>query len=450
LYGEPKMKETTLALNGGQKTIISDNQSIFHWPIITDEDFNAVKSVMIAGAKPSGTDITMKFEKEWASYNGVKYALGTCNGTAALAAGLWALGVGAGDEIIAPSMTYWASCACAIQLGASVNFADVDPETLCIDAKDVEKRIGPRTKVIVVVNYGGYPADWDALLALAKKYNLRVLEDNSHGHGAMYKGKMCGSFGDIAGASMMSCKGFAIGEAGMITTDNLDLYKRTIAYGHYERTIQSKYSTEMVPMDLPDIEPYPGIPIGGSKHRMNQMCSAMGRVQLQHFPERIAEIDKAMTYFSDCLDKIPGLRSVRPPKGSGLTKGSWYFPLAHYDSAKLGGLKLQCFIKALNAEGVPATCGANKPLHRNNFFHSLDYFRMGKPTVEAFGQRKLTGNVDSCLPVTACVDEKVFTLPWFKHFDIPTIDAYISAYQKVVEHAEELLEQQRLEKICDA
>lgn len=131
------MESVKLALKGGPREINGENEKIFHWPIVTEEDFEAVKAVIADGGKPSCTDITMEFEKEWAAYNGVKYALGTCNGTAALAAGLWALGVGAGDEIIAPSMTYWATCACAIQLGASVNFADVDPETLCIDPEDL-------------------------------------------------------------------------------------------------------------------------------------------------------------------------------------------------------------------------------------------------------------------------------------------------------------------------
>ena len=434
------MESVKLALKGGPREINGENEKIFHWPIVTEEDFEAVKAVIADGGKPSCTDITMEFEKEWAAYNGVKYALGTCNGTAALAAGLWALGVGAGDEIIAPSMTYWATCACAIQLGASVNFADVDPETLCIDPEDIERRIGPRTKAIVVVNYGGYPADWDALLPLAKKYGLRILEDNSHGHGAMYKGRMCGSFGDIAGASMMSCKAFAIGEAGMITTNDLDLYKRCIAYGHYERTFASKYNTDAVPMDLPDLSPYVGIPIGGCKHRMNQMCSAMGRVQFKHYPERIAEIDRAMTYFSDRLDELPGLRAVRPPKNSGMTKGGWYLPLCHYDASKLGGLRLGRFIEALKAEGVPCNPGANKPIHGNPYFHTLDYFRMGTPTVEAFGRRRLETNVDSQLPVTMGAAEKIFMLPWFKHFDIPVIDTYINAFRKVISHAGELLE----------
>ena len=431
-----------LALKGGPKAIECENEKLFHWPIVTDEDFQAVNAVIADGGRPSATDITMEFEKEWAAYNGVKYALGACNGTAALAAGMWALGVGAGDEVIAPSITYWATCACAVQLGASVRFAEVDPDTLCIDPADAERKITPRTRAIVVVNYGGYPADWDALLAIAKKHDLKILEDNSHGHGSMYKGRMCGSFGDVSGASMMACKAFAIGEAGMITTNDLDLYKRCIAYGHYERTFASKYSRNSVPMDLPELKPYVGIPIGGCKHRMNQMCSAMGRVQLRHYPERIQEIDRAMTYFSDRLDELPGLRVVRPPKGSGMTKGGWYLPICHYVSSRLGGLKVRKFTDALKAEGVQCNPGANPPIHGLAYFHDLDFSHLGKPAVEAFGQPRIDTNTDADLPVTMAVAEKNFILPWFKHFDIPAIDCYINAFRKVIAHAEELVQEQ--------
>ena len=107
------MNHSQLAIKGGPKASPVYRAQLFHWPIVTDEDVEAVKNVMLDGASPSMTNITMQFEKEWAEYNGVKHALGSCNGTAALAAGLWALGIGAGDEVSAPAITYWASCACA-------------------------------------------------------------------------------------------------------------------------------------------------------------------------------------------------------------------------------------------------------------------------------------------------------------------------------------------------
>lgn len=133
-------QDNSLALLGGAKTITNPDLTLFHWPIITQEDEQAILDVVRAGTM-SGTDITKAFEKEYADWVGVKHALGYCNGTASLLGAFWACGVGAGDEIICPSMTYWASAAPALSLGASVNFADIDPVTLCIDPKDIEHRI---------------------------------------------------------------------------------------------------------------------------------------------------------------------------------------------------------------------------------------------------------------------------------------------------------------------
>jgi len=419
-----------LALFGGPKTIEKTKEELFHWPIITEEDIQAVTEVLRAGAM-SGTDITKKFEAEYADWNQVKYALGTCNGTAALAAAYWACGVGAGDEVICPSITYWASCASVLQLGATVNFADVDPFTLCIDPKDIEHRIGPRTKAILVVNYAGLPADYDAILPIARKHGIKVIEDNSHAHGAMYKGKMCGAIGDIAGASMMSGKSFAVGEAGMITTDNRELFERCVAYGHYERTgAPSNFNPVDAQITQENLLPFRGLPIGAVKHRMNQTCAAMGRVQLKHYPARIAEIDRAMTYFADAVDQLPGLRVFRYPKGSGITNGGWYYAHCHYDASRLDGVAVDRFTEALRAEGASCNPGCNAPLHLHNYFHHLDFFHQGRPTALAFGQRDVRQGPGS-LPVSEGVGKKVFSIPWFKHFDIPEIERYIEAFRKV-------------------
>ena len=138
--------------------MLSDKE-LFHWPIVTDEEIEAVAAVMRGGAAPSGTDITREFEAKFAAWHGVKFGLGCCNGTAALNAAFWACGIGAGDEVIAPSVTYWASCAGVLRLGAKVIFADVDPQTLCIDPDEVERLVTPRTRALIVVNYGAMPAD---------------------------------------------------------------------------------------------------------------------------------------------------------------------------------------------------------------------------------------------------------------------------------------------------
>ncbi len=387
----------------------------------------------------SGTDITKEFEKEYATWNGTGFALGTCNGTAALAAAMWACGVGAGDEVICQSLTYWASCAAALTFGATVNFVEVNPETLCLDPSDMERRIGPRTKAIIVVNYASMPADLDSIIKIAHSHGVKVIEDNSHAQGSMYKGRMCGAIGDIAGASLMAGKSFAIGEAGMITTNSRELYERCVAFGHYERTgAPSRFNLVDQQITMGDLLPYKGMPLGAVKHRMNQTCAAMGRVQLKHYPERIAEIDRAMNYFADQLDKIPCLRVVRPAKGSGLTKGGWYFPLCHYDKNKISSLCAGKFAEAMNAEGVSCGNGANSPLHLHNYFHTADIFNMGKPTVIAFGQRDVRQGAGK-LPVTESTVENVIQLPWFKRFDKDSIDRYVAAYRKVAEAAKELV-----------
>jgi dTDP-4-amino-4,6-dideoxygalactose transaminase len=189
-----KHQTSILAIHGGAKTVEYHDDSLFHWPIVTSEDEEAVLDVLRKG-KMSAIDITQEFEKEYAAWLGVDYALGYCNGTASLLGAMWACGIGAGDEIICPAMTYWASAAGVLHLGATVNFADIDPETLCIDPDDIEHRIGPKTKAIVVVHYAGYPCDMDRILPIARKHGLKVIEDASHAHGSLYKGRSCGSLG---------------------------------------------------------------------------------------------------------------------------------------------------------------------------------------------------------------------------------------------------------------
>jgi dTDP-4-amino-4,6-dideoxygalactose transaminase len=425
-----------LALLGGTKSVTKDPGDIFHWPIVTKEDEDAVVAVLRRGAM-SGSEITMEFEKEFAAWMGMKYALGYCNGTASLLGAFWACGVGAGDEIIGPSMTYWASNLPALQLGAAIHFADIERDSLCIDPADIEHRIGPRTKAILVVHYAGYPADMDRILPIARKHGVKVIEDVSHAHGTLYKGRKVGTFGDIAAMSMMAGKSFAIGEAGMMVTNNLDLYEKCVAFGFYERTgIPTRWAKAGAKLQNAEVSPYAGLPIGGVKHRMNQTCSAMGRVQLKYYPQRIAEIQKAMNRFWDLLEGVPGIRAHRPAKGSGSTMGGWYSARGLYRAEELGGLSCEKFCKAVQAEGVGACSpGANLPLHLHPLFHTGDIFRQGKPTMVAFGQRDVRQG-EGKLPVSESIGEIAFGVPWFKHDRPEIIEQYAAAYRKVAENAD--------------
>ncbi len=421
---------TRLALLGGPKAITRDAGDIFDWPIITREDEEAVLDILRRRAM-SGQDVTEKFESEFAAWQGLKYALGYSTGTAAIQAAMYACGVGVGDEIVCQSLTYWASALQCFSLGASVVFAEVDPRSLCIDPADLEKRLSPRTKAIVVVHYLGHPADMDAIMAIARRHKVKVIEDVSHAQGGLYKGKKVGTFGDVAAMSLMSGKSLAVGEAGILLTDDHHLFERAISFGHYERFDAS--------IESPELRPFIGLPLGGAKYRMHQMSSAVGRVQLRHYDERMAEIDQSMNYFWDCLEGTPGLVAHRPPKGSGSTMGGWYAAHGIYEPEALGGLSASRYCEAVRAEGVPAAApGCNRPLHLHALFNTCDVYGHGKPTRIANADRDLRQPPGS-LPVTERMIERIIWIPWFKHFRREVIDQYVAAYRKAAEGYRELL-----------
>ncbi len=424
-----------LALFGGKPAVTyvgtgkNDGTDMFAWPIITKEDEDAVLEVLRRGGM-SGTDVTKEFEKEYCAWSGSKYALGTCNGTAALLAAMYGAGVGRGDEVICPSVTYWASCTSALTLGATVVFADIDPMTLCLDPKKLESKITNKTKAIIVVHYLSYPADMDEIMTIAKKHNIKVIEDVSHAQGGLYKGRKLGTIGDVAAASLMAGKSFAIGEGGILQTDNLEIYERAIAFGTYERfgaDIQTEY-----------LKPLVGLPLGGHKHRMHQLSSACGRVQLKYYDERCAEIRKAMNYFWDLLEGVPGIRAHRVDESTGSNMAGWYAAHGIYVPEELEGLSATRFCEALTAEGFPVRPGCNLALHTHPVFNVADVYNDGKPTRIAFADKDVR-EMDNDLVVSEGIGARTFAIPWFKKFEPEVIEQYANAFKKVCANYKELL-----------
>ena len=418
-----------LALLGGEKAVKSEPGDIFTWPIITKEIEEAVLEVLRRGAM-SGTDVTKEFEKEFAAWHKMKYALGHSTGTAALQGAMFGLGIGKGDEIISPSVTYWATCLPVYSLGGTVVFADIDPETLCIDPKDIEKRITERTKAIIPVHYCGHPADMDPIMEIARKHKVKVIEDCSHAHGALYKGKIVGTIGDASGFSLMSGKSFPCGEAGMMLTNDRHVFERALLFGHYGRHSE---------ISLEDLKAGSGLPWGGYKYRMMQLSSAMGREQLKLYPRRMTEIDKAMNYFWDLLEGTPGIKAHRPPKNSGTTMGGWYAAHGLYRPEELEGLSVTRFCEAVRAEGIDGcNPGCNKALHLHPVFNDVDIYNQGKPTRIANSSRDLRQPLGS-LPVSEGIQERAFFIPWFKHYRPQIIEEQAGALRKVAENYKELL-----------
>ena len=421
-----------LALLGGEPVLKGyPSKELFAWPIITKEDEDAALDV-IRNNKFSGTDITEKFQDEFAAWQGTKYALAFCNGTAALTAAMFAVGLGMGDEIICTTKTYWASVTQASNFGASAVFCNID-ENLSMDPDDLERCITPKTKAIMVVHYFAYPCDMDRIMAIARKHNLLVIEDVSHAQGGMYKGRKLGTFGDVAAMSLMSTKSFAAGELGVLVTDTKRFYERAIAYAHYERN-NSRYITE-----CEELKPYARIAVGGIKGRANQLCTAMARVQLKYYDERCAEIRRAMNYFWDLLEGLPGIRAIRVDESTGSNMAGWYCPHGLYLPDELHGLSVKRFCEAVRAEVLGGICwdGGNHCLHTHEYFKTFDLFGVGKPTRIAFADRDVRED-DKYLERSE--NTYCFSVPWFKHLDREWIELYAKAYRKVIENYEQLLE----------
>ncbi|MCK5737594.1 DegT/DnrJ/EryC1/StrS family aminotransferase, partial [bacterium] len=183
---------------------------------------------------------------------------------------------------------------------------------------------------------------------------------------------------------------------------------------------------------------YLRLPLGGFKNRMHQLTSAMARVQLKYYQERIEEIQKAFNYFWDKLEDTKGVKAHRPPVNSDSDMGGWYAAKGLYVPEELGGLPVTKFVEALQAEGVSGGAGCNLALHLHPLLNDCDVYNEGKPTRIAHSDRDLRQPKGS-LPVSEGIQEFVFQLPGFKHFDTKIIDEYVAAYKKVAVNFQELL-----------
>ena len=421
------MGASKLAIKDGPQAVQTDPEDMFTWPVVTREDEEAALEVLRAG-KMSATDVTMVFEQEFAAWHGMEYALAHNTGTAALHGAMFACGVGVGDEIICQSLTYWASALPALNLGATIVFAEVDPNTLTLDPADVERKITDRTKAIIPVHYCGYPTDMDPIMEMAEARGIKVIEDVSHAHGGLYKGRRVGTIGHVGAMSVMSGKALPVGEGGVLITNDKEIYERVIAFGHYERTGQ---------LEHPDLKPFAGLPLGGFKYRMHQISSAVGRVQLRYYHDRMAVIQKAMNRFWDLLEGVPGIRAHRPAEDSDSTMGGWYAPHGLYVPEELGGLSVGAFCEAVRAEGVSVSPGANLLMHLHPVLNDADVYGDGKPTRIAHSDRDVRQPKGS-LPVSESMPDRVYSIPWFKHYRPQVIEEHAAAFRKVAEHADEL------------
>lgn len=204
-----------------------------------------------------------------------------------------------------------------------------------------------------------------------------------------------------------------------------------MAFGHYARHDEV--------LETPELERYAGLLLGGQKHRMHQVSAAVGRVQLQRYDERVAEIQAAMNYFWDLLADVPGIEDHRPDD-DGSTKGGWYAPKGLYRPGELDGLSVDRFAEAVRAEGsiCSPSPGCNRALHTHPMLREADVYGHGEPTRLANANRDVR-EPEGTLPVAEGIQERCFSIPWFKRDRPEVVEQHAEAYRKVAENYGALL-----------
>ncbi len=406
-----------LAVLGGTPAVTLDQAEAHRWPIITEEDERAVLEVLRSGALSINSVVTA-LEQDYTSWLGCTYAIAHNNGTGALHAAMHALDLQPGDEVIVPSATWWASIMPVLHQGAIPVFAETEQQCIGLDPVDVEQRITSRTKAIVVVHLFGMPSKMTELLAVAKKHNLKVLEDASHAHGAKYHEKPIGTLGDVAVFSMQGNKLCPSAEGGMLLTNDADIYEKAIRYGHYER---------LLPMvDSPNRR-YAATGFG-HKFRMSPLSAAVARTQLRNLPQRNAKRNENCIYLSERLEALGCFNTFLAPDNVDRV----YFEfLIRYDPANTG-LPIKDLAKALQAEGALVGAPRYPLLHQQPMFTDDTWKIIARPTGNAAHRRYDPTD----LPRTILGNSLLLKLPSFPNADRALLDQYAKAFEKVLAQAD--------------
>ncbi len=261
-------------------------------PSITKKEIDYVFDAVRSGWVSSLGKYIDDFEKKFAEYCGTKYALTTSNGTTALHLALSALGLGEGDEVIIPDLTFIATANAVKYTGAKVVTVDIEEDTLCIDPKEIEKAITFKTKAIIPVHLYGHPANMEEIKKIAKKYNLFVIEDAAEAHGAEINGKKVGSFGDVGIFSFYGNKIMTSGEGGMVTTNNKKIYEKMKYLRDHTMSKERRYwHTEV-----------------GYNYRMTNLQAALGVAQVERIEELLNKKRKIFEWYKEYLNDTSNIK----------------------------------------------------------------------------------------------------------------------------------------------
>lgn len=371
---EPVM-QTDLALFGGEKVRI---KPFPEWPVFGAAEEDRLLRVLRSGkwGKLHGEEVA-EFERRFAALHGCRHGIAVVNGTVSLRIALMAAGIGAGDEVIVPPYTFLATATAVLEANAIPVFADIDLETFNLDPAAVQRALTPRTRAIIPVHIGGQAADMDALMSLARKHNLVVIEDAAHAHAARWKDVPVGSLGHLSSFSFQSSKNLTCGEGGIICTSDDRLAEACRSIHNCGR--------------LPGGLWYEHHVMSGN-YRLGEFQGAVLNAQLDRLEEQTAMRDRNGRRLSERLGRLPGIHPQR--RCAECTRHSYHLFLLRIDSGVFGVPRARV-VEAMQAEGIPLTAGYVMPLYRQPLFLNkafgpylgelsapLDYRRVTCPNCE--------------------------------------------------------------------
>lgn len=323
------------------------------WPRVDDRDEKALIDVLRSGHwyRGSGDEVD-RFESAYAELTGAKHCVATANGTSSLITSLAALGVGPGDEVIVPPYTFIATVNAVLLHFALPAFVDTDPETFQIDARKVEAAITDRTAAIMPVHLGGSVADLDAILDVARKHKLPVVEDACQSHLAEWRGRKVGTWGSAGGFSFQNSKNLTSGEGGAILTNDGELAERCY---RFQNNSSGRQGTG-------DHFSYLGG--RGANLRLTEFQGALLMSQMTRLEHQSRTREQNAKYLTTMLEEIPGISPAKMYEGC--TRNAYHLYMFRVKGDAWEGLPRAKFLKALAAEGIPAS-GGYSPLNKQSF-----------------------------------------------------------------------------------
>jgi dTDP-4-amino-4,6-dideoxygalactose transaminase len=365
---------------------------------MTEEEAQLAYDMTLRNELSGGTPTVRQVEADFAKFCNTRFCMSVFNGSSALYAAYFGVGLGPDDEIICPTYTWICTIGPALLLGARPVFCEIDPTTLLADPEDIRRRITPKTRAIVVVHLWGWVCDMDAIMQIGREHGIPVIEDCSHAHGACYRGQPVGSIGDIGAFSLQGSKPVSSGEGGMVVSNNAECFERAVLVTQCNRM----GGLDLVTERYKDYQPL-GL---GMKFRSHPLGIGIAGVQLRRLPALNEGRRKWVEAIEAGVADIPGLSPVR--RYDGAEPGGFYsFHLIHHPE-KMNGLTTPALIENLRAQGVKAGGPGYSLLHRLLLFEKgFDIFTRNRGPL--CGDYK--GYKEGDLPVSEEVYKRIISLP---------------------------------------